>query len=89
VEAGVHLPQVDLTGTGLTSERLLRVAGHARAHGFAAVSANDHFRFARPWLDGLVALSLVAPHVGTPTAPSSPPSDVPTPDVPYSRLELS
>jgi alkanesulfonate monooxygenase SsuD/methylene tetrahydromethanopterin reductase-like flavin-dependent oxidoreductase (luciferase family) len=64
VEAGVHLPQVDLTGTGLTSDRLLRVAGHAHALGFAAVSANDHFRFARPWLDGLVALSLVAAHVG-------------------------
>jgi alkanesulfonate monooxygenase SsuD/methylene tetrahydromethanopterin reductase-like flavin-dependent oxidoreductase (luciferase family) len=64
VEAGVHLPQIDLAGEGLTSARLLRVVQQARACGFAAVSANDHFRFARPWLDGLVALSLVAPYTG-------------------------
>ena len=60
----MHLPQADLTGTGLSSDRLLRAAACAGALGFTAVSANDHFRFARPWLDGLVALSLVAPHVG-------------------------
>ena len=64
MDAGVHLPQIDITGDGLTSDRLLRVAGHARACGFVAVSANDHFQFGKPWLDGLVALSLVAPHVG-------------------------
>ncbi len=64
MEAGVHLPQIDLAGEGLTAARLLRVVQQARACGFAAVSANDHFRFARPWLDGLVALSLVAPYTG-------------------------
>jgi hypothetical protein len=61
VEAGVHLPQVDVMGEGLRSDRLLRVVRHARERGFVGVSANDHFRFARPWLDGLVALSMVAP----------------------------
>src|SRR3954465_14435510 len=64
MEAGVHLPQIDIQGEGLTADRLLRVVQQARACGFAAVSANDHFRFARPWLDGLVALSLVAPYTG-------------------------
>lgn len=65
MEAGVHLPQVDILGEGLSSDRLLRVVARARGAGFVAVSANDHFRFARPWLDGLVALSMVAPHAGT------------------------
>jgi alkanesulfonate monooxygenase SsuD/methylene tetrahydromethanopterin reductase-like flavin-dependent oxidoreductase (luciferase family) len=31
----------------------------AREHGFAAVSSNDHFVFARPWLDGPTALAAV------------------------------
>ncbi len=60
----MHLPQIDIGGEGLTSDRLLRVVQQARASGFTAVSANDHFRFGRPWLDGLVALSLVAPYTG-------------------------
>jgi alkanesulfonate monooxygenase SsuD/methylene tetrahydromethanopterin reductase-like flavin-dependent oxidoreductase (luciferase family) len=32
-------------------------AASAREHGFAAVSSNDHFVFARPWLDGPTALA--------------------------------
>jgi alkanesulfonate monooxygenase SsuD/methylene tetrahydromethanopterin reductase-like flavin-dependent oxidoreductase (luciferase family) len=64
MEGGVHLPQIDIGGEGLSSRRLLRVVQQARACGFAGVSANDHFRFGRPWLDGLVALSLVAPYTG-------------------------
>src|SRR3954452_7334889 len=64
MEAGVHLPQIDIQGEGLTSARLLRVVQQARACGFAAVSANDHFRFARPWLDGLGALSWVPRYRG-------------------------
>jgi alkanesulfonate monooxygenase SsuD/methylene tetrahydromethanopterin reductase-like flavin-dependent oxidoreductase (luciferase family) len=65
VKAGVHLPQIDVVGEGLSSDRLLRVVRRARDSGFVAVSANDHFGFARPWLDGLVALSMVAPQAGT------------------------
>src|SRR4051794_41972418 len=64
MEAGVHLPQIDIGGEGLTATRLLRVVQQARICGFVAMSANDHFRFPRPWLDGLAALSLVAPHTG-------------------------
>jgi alkanesulfonate monooxygenase SsuD/methylene tetrahydromethanopterin reductase-like flavin-dependent oxidoreductase (luciferase family) len=64
VEIGVHLPQVDILGEGLTSTRLLRVVETARRLEFVAVAANDHFTFARPWLDGLVALSQAAPDAG-------------------------
>src|SRR5256885_227873 len=47
MEAGVHLPQVDVAGEGLSSHRLLRVMARARDAGFVAVSANDHFSFTR------------------------------------------
>jgi alkanesulfonate monooxygenase SsuD/methylene tetrahydromethanopterin reductase-like flavin-dependent oxidoreductase (luciferase family) len=36
----------------------------ARECGFAAVSANDHFLFPVPWLDGLTALAAVAERSG-------------------------
>jgi alkanesulfonate monooxygenase SsuD/methylene tetrahydromethanopterin reductase-like flavin-dependent oxidoreductase (luciferase family) len=57
---GLHLPHVDLDGSGLSLGRLTRAAAAARAAGFGSVSANDHLVFARPWLDGLVALTAVA-----------------------------
>jgi hypothetical protein len=47
MEAGVHLPQIDIGGEGFASTRLLRVVQQARICGFVAVSANDHFRFPR------------------------------------------
>src|SRR5829696_5743095 len=36
----------------------------AREHGFAAVSSNDHFVFARPWLEGPTALAAVLARAG-------------------------
>jgi alkanesulfonate monooxygenase SsuD/methylene tetrahydromethanopterin reductase-like flavin-dependent oxidoreductase (luciferase family) len=57
---GLHLPHVDLDGTGLSRDRLIRAAGAARAAGFGSLCANDHLRFRRPWLDGLVALTAAA-----------------------------
>jgi alkanesulfonate monooxygenase SsuD/methylene tetrahydromethanopterin reductase-like flavin-dependent oxidoreductase (luciferase family) len=36
----------------------------ARACGAVALSANDHFAFSVPWLDGLVALSMATQHSG-------------------------
>jgi alkanesulfonate monooxygenase SsuD/methylene tetrahydromethanopterin reductase-like flavin-dependent oxidoreductase (luciferase family) len=39
---------------------LARTVDAARDSGFVAVSANDHFAFARPWLDGPTALASVA-----------------------------
>lgn len=60
VEAGVHLPQVDFAGEGLSLRRLIDAVNAARACGFVVVSANDHFFFPVPWLDGLTALAASA-----------------------------
>ncbi|GAA1476322.1 LLM class flavin-dependent oxidoreductase [Nocardioides aestuarii] len=64
MELGVHLPQVDLGGEGLSLERLTEVARAAREGGYAAVSANDHVHFGVPWLDGPTALAAVVEHTG-------------------------
>ena len=64
MDLGVHLPQVDLTGEGLSLRRLTDAARAARDSGFAAVSANDHLHFSRPWLDGPTALAAVVEHSG-------------------------
>jgi alkanesulfonate monooxygenase SsuD/methylene tetrahydromethanopterin reductase-like flavin-dependent oxidoreductase (luciferase family) len=44
---------------GQSLARIARVAETARDCGFAAVSANDHFLFQTPWLDGPTALAAV------------------------------
>ena len=64
MEAGVHLPQLDLDGAGFTPGRLLEVVDVARECGFAAVSANDHFVYGRPWLDGPTALAMAVEQAG-------------------------
>ena len=60
MDAGVHLPLVDFSGEGFSHRRLAETVDAARECGFAAVSANDHFLFSVPWLDGLTALATVA-----------------------------
>jgi alkanesulfonate monooxygenase SsuD/methylene tetrahydromethanopterin reductase-like flavin-dependent oxidoreductase (luciferase family) len=45
-------------------ERVAAVVDTARALGFAAISANDHFTFSRPWMDGLTLLAAVAERTG-------------------------
>src|SRR6201991_142206 len=50
---------------GQSLSRLHRAVDAARDCGFAAVSANDHFLFQTPWLDGLTALAAVAERSGT------------------------
>ncbi len=40
------------------------VVDAARDLGFAAISANDHFTFSRPWMDGLTLLAAVAERAG-------------------------
>jgi alkanesulfonate monooxygenase SsuD/methylene tetrahydromethanopterin reductase-like flavin-dependent oxidoreductase (luciferase family) len=50
---------------GQSLARLTRVAETARDCGFAAVSANDHFLFQAPWLDGPTALAAVLDRSGT------------------------
>ena len=64
MEVGVHLPQIDVLGGHLSSQRIVDTVAAARRYGAVALSANDHFAFPVPWLDGLVALSAAAPSSG-------------------------
>ena len=50
---------------GQSLARLTRAVETARDCGFAAVSANDHFLFRAPWLDGPTALAAVLDRSGT------------------------
>src|SRR3982751_5842106 len=56
---GLHLPQLDFDGSGLSRSRLTGAARAARDAGFGSVGANDHVLFAGPWLDGLTSLTAV------------------------------
>jgi alkanesulfonate monooxygenase SsuD/methylene tetrahydromethanopterin reductase-like flavin-dependent oxidoreductase (luciferase family) len=59
VQFGAHLPLIDV-GNGLPTVHDLTVyARRARDAGFRYLCANDHFVFARPWLDGPTALASV------------------------------
>ncbi|GAB3301922.1 LLM class flavin-dependent oxidoreductase [Geodermatophilus aquaeductus] len=58
VEYGVHLPLADL-GQGWSLTALRDYARAASELGYSWLCANDHLVFARPWLDGLTALSAV------------------------------
>ena len=49
---------------GQSLARLTRAVDAARDCGFAAVSANDHFLFQTPWLDGPTALAAVIERSG-------------------------
>jgi alkanesulfonate monooxygenase SsuD/methylene tetrahydromethanopterin reductase-like flavin-dependent oxidoreductase (luciferase family) len=64
MEVGVHLPQIDVLDGHLSSQRIVETVAAARACGAIALSANDHFAFPVPWLDGLVALSAAAQSSG-------------------------
>jgi alkanesulfonate monooxygenase SsuD/methylene tetrahydromethanopterin reductase-like flavin-dependent oxidoreductase (luciferase family) len=61
---GLHLPQLDFDGSGLSRSRLTGAARAARDAGFGSVSANDHVLFGGPWLDGLVSLTAVVESSG-------------------------
>jgi alkanesulfonate monooxygenase SsuD/methylene tetrahydromethanopterin reductase-like flavin-dependent oxidoreductase (luciferase family) len=64
VQLGVHLPLMEFGDEGQSLERLMRAVDSARDCGFAAVSANDHFLFQTPWLDGPTALAAVIERSG-------------------------
>jgi alkanesulfonate monooxygenase SsuD/methylene tetrahydromethanopterin reductase-like flavin-dependent oxidoreductase (luciferase family) len=64
MDAAVHLPLIDFGGEGFSFGRLARTVDAARECGFAAISANDHFLFSAPWLDGPTALAAVAERSG-------------------------
>ncbi len=64
MKVGVHLPLMDFRGEGLSLSRVMGAVDAARDCGLAAVSANDHFLFSTPWLDGLTALAAVIERSG-------------------------
>ena len=64
MELAVHLPLMEFGDEGQSLARLNATVDAARECGFAAVSANDHFVFATPWLDGLTALAAVIDRSG-------------------------
>jgi len=64
MDLGVHLPLMEFGDEGLSLARLQRTVDAARDSGFAAVSANDHFVFSTPWLDGPTALAAAVERSG-------------------------
>lgn len=64
MDFGVHLPLMQFAAEPLTRRRLEGTVDAARDCGFAAVSANDHFIFSTPWLDGPTALASVIDRSG-------------------------
>jgi alkanesulfonate monooxygenase SsuD/methylene tetrahydromethanopterin reductase-like flavin-dependent oxidoreductase (luciferase family) len=59
-----HLPRIQFGDEPLSLGRLHAAVDAARDGGFAAVSANDHLFFSKPWLDGPAALAAVAERSG-------------------------
>jgi alkanesulfonate monooxygenase SsuD/methylene tetrahydromethanopterin reductase-like flavin-dependent oxidoreductase (luciferase family) len=64
MELGVHLPLIEFANEGQSLARLQATVDAARESGFAAVSANDHFLFSTPWLDGPTTLAAVLERSG-------------------------
>ena len=64
MELGAHLPLMEFGDEGQSAARIRAAARAARDCGFAAVSANDHFVFRTPWLDGPTALAAVIEDTG-------------------------
>ena len=64
MKLGVHLPLMEFRGEGHSRQRLMDAVDAARDCGLAAVSANDHFVFTTPWLDGPTALAAVIERSG-------------------------
>jgi alkanesulfonate monooxygenase SsuD/methylene tetrahydromethanopterin reductase-like flavin-dependent oxidoreductase (luciferase family) len=62
---GLHLPLMEFGGEGQSHARLAGATEAARDCGFSSISANDHFVFATPWLDGPTALAAVIERSGT------------------------
>ena len=64
MELAIHLPLMEFGDEGQSLGRLTRAADAARECGLAALSANDHFLFQTPWLDGPTALAAVIDRSG-------------------------
>ena len=65
MDFGAHLPLIDFDGGGYSLASLTSYAEAARELGYAALAANDHMLFARPWLDGPPALAATVAHSGS------------------------
>ena len=57
MKIGVHLPLMEFGGEGQSLSRVMDAVDTARECGLDAISANDHFVFSTPWLDGNTALA--------------------------------
>src|SRR3954469_1189363 len=64
MELALHLPLIEFGDEGQSLARLMGAVDAARQCGFAAVSANDHFLFQAPWLDGPTALAAAVERSG-------------------------
>jgi alkanesulfonate monooxygenase SsuD/methylene tetrahydromethanopterin reductase-like flavin-dependent oxidoreductase (luciferase family) len=64
IKVGVHLPLMEFRGEGQSLARVMDAVDAARDCGLAAISANDHFLFSTPWLDGLTALAAAVERSG-------------------------
>lgn len=64
MELGVHLPLMQFGAQPVSPGRVRRAVDAARECGFAGLSANDHFVFKTPWLDGPTALTSVIERSG-------------------------
>ena len=64
MELGVHLPVMQFGVQPVSPRRVRRAVDAARDCGFAGLSANDHFVFKTPWLDGPTALTSVIERSG-------------------------
>jgi alkanesulfonate monooxygenase SsuD/methylene tetrahydromethanopterin reductase-like flavin-dependent oxidoreductase (luciferase family) len=64
MELGVHLPLMEFGNEGQSLARVQATVDTARECGFVAISANDHFVFSTPWLDGPTALAAVLERSG-------------------------
>ena len=71
MDLGAHLPLADLGDGTPTIDELRDYVRAARDLGYAAVSANDHLVWRRPWLDGPTALAAVAGDAGSMTLATS------------------
>jgi alkanesulfonate monooxygenase SsuD/methylene tetrahydromethanopterin reductase-like flavin-dependent oxidoreductase (luciferase family) len=67
MQFGAHLPLIDFDDRGFGASGLASFTDAARDSGFSALSANDHFVFQRPWLDGIVALASIIDRSGSMT----------------------
>lgn len=67
MDLALHLPLLQFGDVPLSQRRLNDAVDAARECGFAAVSANDHFVFGAPWLDGPTALASVIERSGVMT----------------------